>query len=219
MKGVISGRKKGGHELRDARGAPAAVGQGEASAEEEQSASAAVHELAQQLLLAGGEVVGLNRADDDGIVGKQVFRTHGKAVGELVGILDALAVELVFGGAQHGDNLELMVVLSRAAQEFVLPARLAFDVKDAALLAADGDEALERVVGCALFAGQRSCGEGELLDSGGAGAEENGFGLSDAVWPQRHLAFSERVRALPHAERGFAAAVSMLGKTECGAEA
>ena len=79
------------------------------------------------------KVVGGDGADDDAGVAKEIFGAHRKAVGEFIGIVDALAIDLVFAGAQHGHDLHRGVVLFCAADEFVFPAWLAFDIEDAAL--------------------------------------------------------------------------------------
>ena len=105
-----------------------------AAAEKQQSAAAAVDKCADQILLRRREIARLHRADDQRLIAEKIFGARGKAVGEFLRILDALAIDFVFGGAQHGNDLRRPVVLLRAADEFVFPARLAFDVEDAALV-------------------------------------------------------------------------------------
>ncbi len=123
--------------------------------QEENAAAASIDILAQQFLLQRREVVGRNRADDDAGVAEEIFGAHRKTLGQLARIADALAVNLVLAGAQHGDDLHRWVIVFRAADEFVLPARLAFDIEDAALRVADEDRPRDRIVGEVLFAGQR----------------------------------------------------------------
>src|SRR5207248_5800442 len=114
---------------REVGDAPPAIRQRGTAAQEQESAPAAIDELADQLALTSREVRRFDRTDDDGLVGEEIFRPRRKAVAELRRILDALAIDLVLGGPQHGDELDDAVVFFRPADELVLPARLSFDVQ------------------------------------------------------------------------------------------
>ena len=107
----------------------------EAAAEQQQAAAAAVDEFANQILLRGSEVAGFHRADDESLIARKDPRRWWETVGQFLGIVDALAINFIFGGAQHGGDLHDAVVVLGAADELVFPARLAFHVKDAALVA------------------------------------------------------------------------------------
>ena len=85
---------------------------------------------------------------------KQIFGSGREAVGEILGIVDPLDVNLVFRGAKHGRHLHDLVVVFGAPDELVLPARFAFHVQDAALVGHDVDQARDGVVGAILFVRQ-----------------------------------------------------------------
>ena len=91
----------------------AAFGQGEASAEKQDAAAAAIGEFANQVLLGLGEIVGLHAADDQTIESEQLFGLGRKSFFQLMRIVEALAVNLVLGGAQHGSKLQAAIVFAR----------------------------------------------------------------------------------------------------------
>ena len=167
-----------------ARGVPAAIGERELAAEQQQAAAAAIDELVDQFLLAGSEIAGFDRADDQSLIGEKILGAGGKAVGQFFGIGDSLAVDLVFAGADDGDDLHHAVVLFGLADELVLPARLAFDIEDAARFGADIHHAGQGVVGGVLFAGERSGGDLQRLGAGAADIEHQRLGLQVAVRPR-----------------------------------
>src|SRR5208282_892161 len=94
--------------------------------------------------------------DDQSLVGEKVVRARWKAVGQLFGIGDSLAVDLVFAGAIDGDDLHHAVVLFRLADKLVLPPRFTLHVQDAARLGADIHHAGQSIVGRVLLAGEWS---------------------------------------------------------------
>ena len=129
-------------------------------------AAAAIHELLNQLLLRRGEIVGFHRADDERLIGEQILRAGRETFGQLLRILDALAIDFVFGGPQHRDELHDAVVLFRAPDEFVFPARLAFDVQHAALVRFDVHQARDGIVVAIFLARQRIDRKLERLGAG-----------------------------------------------------
>ena len=165
---------------------PASIAQRRAAAEEEDAAAAAIDIFAQEFLLQGREVIGINGADDDARVGEQILGPHRKTVREFIGIADALAVDFVFTGAQHGDDLHRWIVIFGTANEFVFPARLAFDIEDAALCIGDEQGTRDGIVGEVLFAGERLHSELNALCARGAGGEKQWFGLDASVGSQRN---------------------------------
>ena len=208
-------------------GVPAAIRQRELAAEQQQAAAAAIHELANQFLLAGSEIAGFDRPDDQPLVGEQVFRAGRKAIGQLFGIGDALAVDLVFAGANHGGDLHHAVVLFGLADKLVLPARLTLDVQDAARLGADIHQAGYGIVGRVLLAGERSSRDLERSGAGAADIEHQSLGLQVAVRPQGDGARSQelclaRVVAShrgAHRQVDLVAGVSALMQGDLGGEA
>ena len=70
-------------------------------------------------------------------------------------VSNALAIDLVFTGAQHRDKLHRRIVFFSTANEFVFPSRLAFDIENAPLRVAHKERARHRVVGQIFFAGER----------------------------------------------------------------
>ncbi len=117
----------------EARVRPASIAKRSAAPEKQQSPAAAVHELLDQFFLRRREVVRLDRTDDDRLVGKQFLGGRGKAVGEFLRIIDSLPVNFIFARPQHRNDRDDAVVFLRTADEFIFPARLAFDIQDAAL--------------------------------------------------------------------------------------
>ncbi len=208
MKVVAARGQKCGQKFVQSRSGPAAIAQRGAPAEEENAAAAPIDIFAQEFLLQGREVIGVNRADDDAGVSKQVFGAHGKAVGEFIGIADALAIDLILTGAQHGDDLHRGIVVFGAANEFEFPARLAFDVEDAALFIADQQRARDGVVGEVLFAGERLHSEFDALCARGSGGKEQRFGLHAAVGTEGDLVFFQDLVAIANRERGLLARCS-----------
>src|SRR5690348_462137 len=116
---------------------PAPIRQRELAAEEQQTAAAAIDKLADEFLLVGSEVPGLNRTYDQALVNEQVFRARREAIGELFGIGDSLAINLVLASAIHGNDLHHAIVFFSLADELVFPARLTFYIEDAARFGAD----------------------------------------------------------------------------------
>ncbi len=155
MKRVLAARQNNRKQIGKVRAGPAAVGQRKTAAEQQQAAAAPVDELADQVLLRQREVARFDRADDESLKAEKILGARGKAVGQFFGIVDALAIDFVFGGAQHGGDLHDPVVVFGAADEFVFPARLAFHIEDAALVRFDVDQARDGIVRAILLAGQR----------------------------------------------------------------
>ena len=147
VEGVLRVGKNDRQQVREIRDAPAAVGEREAAAEQQQAAAAPIDELPNQLPLGRREIGRFDRTDDERLIGEQVLRARRKTLRQFLRVLDALAVDLVFGGAQHRDQLHDAVVVFGAPDELVLPARLAFDVEHAALVRFDVDQAGDGVVG------------------------------------------------------------------------
>ncbi len=108
-----------------------------------------------QLLLRGREITGVHRADDQSLIAEQILSARREAIGELLGIGDALAIDLVFRGAQHRGELDHRIVVGRTADELVFPPGLAFEIQNAARLGFRIDQAGQCVVGAVGFARER----------------------------------------------------------------
>src|SRR6185312_9047987 len=97
-------------------------------------------------MLLGPQARGLVAADHDGVVGIQLRRAYREPFGQLAGCIDALAVILVGRRADDAGDAQRTIALGGATQEFVFPARLAFDVQDIAPGRRYIDDARARVV-------------------------------------------------------------------------
>ena len=178
-------RQSHGKQVGEARCRPAAVAKRGAAAEKQQAAAAAIHKLLDQFLLRRREVARFHRADDDRLVGEQILGARRETVGQFLRIVDPLAINFIFAGAQHGDDgARMPVILLRAADEFVFPARLALHVQDAALGGFDVHQPRDGIVGAIFLARQRVDGKLQRLRSGGAGIEQQRFVLRCAVGGQ-----------------------------------
>src|SRR5580693_4919154 len=100
MESAAGGRQLGRDQILQRRAGIPAVGERGAAAREQQTAAAAIHEIANQLLLRGREVIGLHAADDEALESKKLVGFGGEAIFELVLVLGALHVELILRGAQ-----------------------------------------------------------------------------------------------------------------------
>ena len=108
---------------------------------------------------------------------EQIFHLGGEAILQFVGIRDALPVNLVLGGAQNGDEIDGAVVFDGAAEELELPARLAFEIKDARLAGVDIHQPRDQIVLGAFLARQRIDGGFDGLHARGAGIEQECLAL------------------------------------------
>src|SRR6185295_16863964 len=70
----------GGEKIREIRRVPAAIGQCELTAEQQQAAAASIHEIANQCLLRGSEIAGLHRSDNQSLVCEKILRAGREAV-------------------------------------------------------------------------------------------------------------------------------------------
>ncbi len=86
--------------------APAAVGQAVAPGEHQQAATAAIHEVLQDLMLLGAECRRLEAADDHRVVCEQLLGFLRKALLELARRLDALAVVAVRRGSHEARDAQ-----------------------------------------------------------------------------------------------------------------
>ncbi len=107
----------------------------------------------------------------------KLFHLGGEAVLQFVGVRDALAVNLVLGGAENGDQIDRSVVFDGAAEELELPARLAFEIKDAGLARIYVDQPRDQIVLGAFLARQRIDGRFDGLHARSAGIKEERFAL------------------------------------------
>jgi hypothetical protein len=78
MKRARLGRQRRRQQVGKVRGVPAAIRQRELTAQQQQAAAAAIHELADQFLLAGSEIAGFHRPDDQSLVAKRSSGREGK---------------------------------------------------------------------------------------------------------------------------------------------
>ena len=115
-------------------------------AQHQQAAAALVDELAQHRQLVAGEGRRLDRAEHHAAVLEQLVAGLGEAADQLLGVVDLEPQVLVVGGALQHDQLQLLVVGERAAQELHLEARLALEVEDLLAAIADVDQRVAAVV-------------------------------------------------------------------------
>ncbi len=78
MKGVLGVGEHDRQQVRQIGDAPAAVGQREPAAEQQQTAAAAIHEFPNQLPLGRREIGRFDRADDERLIGEQTLGRVGK---------------------------------------------------------------------------------------------------------------------------------------------
>ena len=214
VKGVLVVRQDDRKQVRHAGGAPAAVGQRRAAREQQHPAAANVHKLLNQILLGRREIIGFHRTNDQPLVLEQVLGFRRKAIGQFLGIVDPLAVNLVLGGAQHRNQLHAVIVVLGPPDEFVLPARLAFDVQHAALVGFHVDQTRDGVVRRVGLAGQRIERELQRLGAGSADIEQQILGLRLSVRRQRDLLCGQDFVSVAHAQRGLSARVAPLVKAD-----
>ena len=74
MKSARLGGQRRRQQVGQVGGVPAAIRQRELTAEQQQAAAAAIHELADQFLLAGSEIAGFHRPDDQSLIGEKILR-------------------------------------------------------------------------------------------------------------------------------------------------
>src|SRR5207244_1438840 len=92
------------------------------------------------------ERVGLDAIEDDAAIGEQLLARLREAVDELGRTADRLAEVLVVGRPAKENDLQVLVVDGRAADEGRLVPRMAFEVEDLLAPIADLDERVARVV-------------------------------------------------------------------------
>ncbi len=200
----FAGRKRDGKKIGHVRARPASIRQRKSPAKKQHAPSPPVDELANELLLRKREITGLHRTKNERLVAEEVFGPGREALGEFLGIVDTLAVNLVLGGAQHGDDLHVAVVVFGAADKFVLPPRFAFHIENAAFGSVHVHQPRHGIVGAILFALQRLEGKLQRLCAGGARIEQQVFGLDLVIRRERDLARSEDFVPVAYAERRFA---------------
>ena len=176
-----------------------------------------------KFLLLGREVAGVDGAEDQALIAEEIFGARGEAIGEFLRAVDALAVELILGGADDGDNLHHAVVLFGLADELVFPARLALYIKDAARVVAHIDDTSQLVVGGVLLGGERLGGDLQGLGAGAADIEHHELGLPIAIGAEGDGARRQNLGlGLAHiadAKSQLAAGVSALMEGDAGGEA
>ena len=153
MEGVLVIRQANGQQIGKRRFLVAAIGQRRAAAQEQQAAAAAIDKLLDQILLRGGEIVRFDGAENDALVAEQIVHFGRETVLQLAcrSAVGHLHVELVLGGADYRVQRDVLVVFHRAADEFEVPARLAFHVQNARLGVVHVEHARQRVVVLVLF--------------------------------------------------------------------
>ena len=103
------------------------------TAEHQQAAAAPLDELGNHLQLIAREDAGFDAAEDQAAVLEQLFARLREPADELFGILRLVAEQphvFVVGRALQRDDLEVLVVRDRAAQELHLEARFALEVEN-----------------------------------------------------------------------------------------
>ena len=130
----------------DRRAAPAAFGKRSPASQHQQAAAALVREVGQHAELLGRERRRFDAAQDDRAIGEQLFARLREPADQFVRRRDVAPPVLVLGGALQDDDLHVLVVLDRAADELHLEPRLAFEVQDLFLPVAHLDERVARVV-------------------------------------------------------------------------
>jgi len=94
--------------------------------------------------------------------------------------------------------LHRRILCFRPPDEFVFPARLAFDIQNPSFGIAHKDGAGHRIVGWVFFAGQRIDAEGEALGTRCARGKEKRLGLNAPIGRQGDLALGQRLRPIAH---------------------
>ena len=118
-------------QIRHRRGAVSALGECAPSAKNEQSAAPAADEVGDEGQLLGAEVAGFDAAQNQSAIGEQFVGAFGKALRQLLRIVDADPVVLVLGGAYQGYHAQVLVFRHGAAQELQLESRFPLEVEDA----------------------------------------------------------------------------------------
>ena len=203
----------GGNDVRKIRAGPAAVGETVTSTKKKNASAAAVDEFANKFLLRQGEIAGFHGAENESLIREEVFSARGKSFGKFIGVADALAINFVFGGAQHGSDLHDAVVILGAANEFVFPARLAFDVQHAAFARLDVHQARHRIIGLICFAGHGVDAKLQGFCARGARVEEQAFALDFVVRTKGDVVRGQNIRAVAHSQRRLAPCIPPLMKT------
>ena len=171
----------------DRRPRVAALGERPPAAEHQQSAAAVVDEVRNHAELIGREVVRLDAAEDEAAVLKQLGAGAREAAGQIVRPVDVEPHELVLGGPLQDGDLQVLVVLDRAAEELDLETRLALEVEDLVAPIVDRDQRLADVVLRHHLALLRRDPESEEARAGLARGEAQPDGLQLTVAEQRDV--------------------------------
>ena len=165
---------------------PTAVGEAPPPAEHEEAAAALADKVADPGLLILRQLRSGEAADDERIVGKQRVALLGEALGQLGLTLDPLAVELVGCRAQETGQADRRILLQRPADELVLPARLAFDVENAAPILRHLNRAELGVVDRVALPRDGIERKPQVLDAGVADIEIHPMGRHAGIVGKRH---------------------------------
>ena len=108
----------------------------------------------------------------------------------------------------------MRIVVFGAADEFVFPARLAFHIKDAALVGFNVDQARDGVVRVICFAGKRIDRKLKRFGAGSPALKGSALGLNFAVGGESNFARGQNFVAVAHGQRGFASRIAALMKSD-----
>ena len=191
-----------------------AVGERSPSAQEQQPAPAPVHELLDQFLLRRRKVGRFHAAQNDPLKAEELLYFGGEPFLQFVLIRDSLPVQLVLRGSQHRHHLDILVVLHRAPQELVIPARFALHIQDARLGIIDVHHARELVVFLILFVRDGVHRHLYVFHARLARGEQNRFGLLSHIRFGNHVGGSQDLAAFLHRKMQLAPVVAMLTETD-----
>ena len=130
----------------DRRSGVAALRERPRPAEHEQAAAALLDEVGNHAQLIAGEGAGLDAAENQPAVGKELLARLRESAEQVIGIVDAEAEVFVVGRPLQRHQPQVGVVLHGAADELQLEARLPFEIEDALGPVADVDQRLAHVV-------------------------------------------------------------------------
>lgn len=112
-------------------------------------------------------------------------------------ICDSLPINLVIRRAQHRHHLQGMTALRGPPQKLVVPPRLAFHIQNAPLVAGHRHQTVHRIVGRALFHGQRGERKNNPLHPSRARMKEKTLRLRYSIGSQCNLLQSQQLLPIP----------------------
>ena len=161
--------------------------------------------------MVAGEGAGFDAAQDQALIGEQLVPRFWKRGGQLVRRIHHDAHVLVFSRALQQHELQVLVVVDRAPDEFHFEVRLAVEEQDFLAPVLHVEQHLAHVVLRNLFAGLRRNAEADGACAGLVRSEMHAHGGRLAVVPERDVLRAEDASGIFHVQRNGIAGVPIRG--------